>query len=88
MAVVYITPGRSRDVGVMEAHVASIRELRNKADSVLACGDVDHVVSISETSSLNAAGVALLDEMDFVNLSQRNTIMNELPRTLDLVFYK
>ncbi|XP_062701341.1 uncharacterized protein LOC134285167 [Aedes albopictus] len=97
LASLYLPPDRSRDSRTMELHIASIRELCERSDRVLVCGDynqprldwlaADCSVSVAESSSLNAASTVLLDGMDFLNLSQRNAVRNELGRTLDLVFY-
>ncbi|XP_062541525.1 uncharacterized protein LOC134209555 [Armigeres subalbatus] len=100
VGAVYIPPDRSHNVELFDEHVASVRELCDIAsfdDHVLICGDynqprlqwiqnADDNVLIADTLSVPASSAALLDGMDFMNMTQINYHRNQLDRTLDLVF--
>ncbi|XP_055623503.1 uncharacterized protein LOC129766928 [Toxorhynchites rutilus septentrionalis] len=99
LCAVYIHPDRSRDVGVYDSHLASVRELCDRAssdDTVLVCGDYNqphiawelHANSVVDLnpSLTSAASDVLLDGITFLGLQQRNFIRNFRGRTLDLVF--
>ncbi|XP_055614845.1 uncharacterized protein LOC129761159 [Toxorhynchites rutilus septentrionalis] len=99
LCAVYIPPDRSRDVGVYDSHLASVRELCDRAssdDTVLVCGDYNqphiawelHANSVVDLnpSLTSAASAVLLDGITFLGLQQRNFIRNFRGRTLDLVF--
>ncbi|XP_055622265.1 uncharacterized protein LOC129765851 [Toxorhynchites rutilus septentrionalis] len=100
IGAVYIPPDRSRDVELIDEHVASVRDLCDNAtcvDQVLLCGDYNQPrlqwlqsaggeVLPAGASTVSASSAALIDGMDFLNLSQVNWHRNQLDRTLDLVF--
>ena len=91
---VYIPPDRSQLVSVIDEHIASISELYSKSrtdDSVvLICGDYNQPRIVWNNNdnhgSISAAGAALVDGIDFLNLCQINAQPNHLGRLLDLVF--
>ncbi|XP_055604294.1 uncharacterized protein LOC129752545 [Uranotaenia lowii] len=96
---VYVPPDKSNCVHIIESHVATIRELCNRAtadESVLICGDYNQprlMWTESETgaklmnvAALSAAAASLIDGTDSLNLIQLNSIRNHLGRTLDLFF--
>lgn len=98
--VLYLPPDNSRSVSHIDAHLASINELRSLGrsnDALLVCGDYNqpHIVwrkteegiKPNRTSLLPASSTTLLDGMDFFNLNQSNVCANHLGRVLDLVFY-
>lgn len=99
LCAVYIPPDRSRDVGVIDAHLATLRELRDATpdgDLLLACGDynqphiawdcLDDGILNLDPSTTSAASAALMDGTSFLNIRQYNSIRNHLGRILDLVF--
>ncbi|XP_058466434.1 uncharacterized protein LOC131439448 [Malaya genurostris] len=96
---VYIPPDKSQNVDVIDAHISTVPELCSKGsvnDIVLVCGDFNqprivwnqrHEETQPACSLLpSAAGTALIDGMDFLNLHQANQCRNHLGRLLDLVF--
>ncbi|XP_053688477.1 uncharacterized protein LOC128737794 [Sabethes cyaneus] len=97
LCCLYIPPDKSSSIDIVDSHVSSICELWDKCTdrgSLLVCGDFNQPriewgsdgsqhVSIAH---LPCASAALIDGMNFLNLTQVNTQRNHLGRMLDLVF--
>ncbi|XP_058836978.1 uncharacterized protein LOC131693286 [Topomyia yanbarensis] len=99
LCAIYIPPDNSRDVCMIESHIASVRELCDKGsieDTVLVCGDYnqprlswlsqDNVIQVKNAAQLPPTSSALIEGMDFLNLNQFNVHANQIGRVLDLVF--
>ena len=95
---IYIPPDKSQDVNVINSHVSSLNEICDKClsvDVMLVCGDynqprmswnlTDNTI-LCDSSQLPPSSSTLLDGMDYLCLTQRNLIRNQLERILDLVF--
>ncbi|XP_055522500.1 uncharacterized protein LOC129716691 [Wyeomyia smithii] len=97
LCAVYIPPDESNDPAIIDAHIASVTELcskRSANDTILVCGDFNQPRIVwsqdkaihTSSSQFSAASAALIDGMDFLNLSQVNQQLNHLDRMLDLIF--
>ncbi|XP_053686335.1 uncharacterized protein LOC128735876 [Sabethes cyaneus] len=99
LCCIYVPPERARVADVINSHISSIGELCDACSergSVIVCGDynqpriewepTDSAIQNISTSQLPCASAALIDGMNFLNLSQVNTHRNHLRRMLDLVF--
>ena len=98
LCCLYIPPDKSRNADIIDAHISSVGELCDKCPegaTLVVCGDFNqpHIVwelgisgsQNSAAAQLPCASAALLDGINFLNLSQMNTQRNYLGRLLDLV---
>ena len=100
LCAIYIPPDKSNDIAIIEAHVASVRDLcESNSDicSVLVCGDYNQprlvwddcngAIQHNDSTTIPPSSATLLDGMDYLNLNQANSHSNHLGRVLDLVFH-
>ncbi|XP_055634047.1 uncharacterized protein LOC129774352 [Toxorhynchites rutilus septentrionalis] len=98
LCAVYIPPDRSQNVGVIDAHLSTLHELRDimpDGNLLLACGDynqpnitwdlLDDEALSQEASTMSAASAALVDGLNFLHFRQYNSVRNYRGRILDLV---